>query len=113
MAGLLLAAWLLRQAYRVNEGLDRQGLVLERDDEAGEILVRYPGPKQQEERRFSVSPERIKKLRRGTRVGVVVVAEGEAYLEGGGPSTLLIVVSLLGGVVILRIGVVVLVREPR
>lgn len=87
--------------------------MLQRDDEAGEVLVRFPGLKRQQEQRFSVSPERIKKLRRGVRVSVIVVAEGEAYLQGsGGPSTLLIVGSLLGGVIVLGIGVTVLVKEP-
>lgn len=44
---------------------------------------------------------------------MIVVSEDEAYLQGGGPSTLVIVGSLLGGVVVLGIGVLVAVREPR
>jgi hypothetical protein len=109
---LLVAAWQMKSAWRINNGREAEGRVVARDESAGQVRVRFPGLRLTQERAFDVSSERLAKLPRGTKVGVVVVAEGEAYLQGTGPTASLVIVPLLVGVVVVGLGVVGAVREP-
>ncbi|MGE0706635.1 MAG: hypothetical protein AB7N76_05515 [Planctomycetota bacterium] len=109
--GLVLGSgYQMHRAWRVSNGREVEGRVVSADEAQGQVVVRFPGVRRTEERAFPASGERAR-LRKGSKLQVLVLDEETAYLQGEGPTPLGVVAPFLAGIVVAGVGVALALRQ--